>query len=150
MRKTLFVCVAVLVIGSTFVSSSATPLTTFSSLPSEPEPSEVKAKVRAAFEEFKSLSKKEKKSKFKAAKKAIKDFKADRKAGKEVSTNTLLLVILALFVPPLAVYLHQGTTNNKFWITLLLFVLGLLGVFFLGWYLILASIIYALIVILGG
>ena len=66
-------------------------------------------------------------------------FKADKKAGKEPSTNTLLLVILAILLPPLAVYLHQGEINNKFWIALILTLLF--------W---LPGIIYALVVILGN
>ena len=85
-------------------------------------------------------------------KKAIKEFKAEKKAGGDISTNTLLLVIISLFIPPLAVYLHEGATNNRFWISVLLTVLGLVlftfgGVLFLGT---LPAIIYALIVILGS
>ena len=38
----------------------------------------------------------------------------------DISENTLVLVLLAIFIPPLAVYLHQGEINNKFWISLLL------------------------------
>jgi uncharacterized membrane protein YqaE (UPF0057 family) len=50
----------------------------------------------------------------------------------------VLLVILAILLPPLAVYLHQGEVNTKFWISLLLTLLF--------W---LPGVIYALIVILG-
>ncbi|MBK7885425.1 MAG: YqaE/Pmp3 family membrane protein [Chitinophagaceae bacterium] len=50
-----------------------------------------------------------------------------------------LLVILAILLPPLAVYLHQGEINTKFWISLLLTLLF--------W---LPGIIYALIVVLGA
>lgn len=106
--------------------------------------------IRSALSEFKSLPGKEKKYRLKEAKKAIREFKKEKKKGMEPSTETLLLVIIALFIPPLAVYLHQGETNNKFWITTLLFVAGLLGALFIGWALVLASIIYALIVILGN
>ncbi len=106
--------------------------------------------VRDALSSFLSLSKKEKKTRLKEAKKVIREYKAAKRAGEDVDTNTLLLVILALILPPLAVYLHQGEANTKFWVTTLLFVLGLLGAFTLGWYLILASVIYALIVILGN
>jgi len=49
------------------------------------------------------------------------------------------LVILAILLPPLAVYLHQGEINTKFWISLILTLL-----FFIP------GIIYALIVVLGG
>jgi len=107
--------------------ASSTPAT-------EPSPTEVKA----ALNELSSLSKKEKKERMKEVKKAVKEYKADKKAGKEPSTNTLLLVILAILLPPLAVYLHQGEINNRFWISLLLTLLF--------W---LPGVIYALIVILG-
>ena len=118
----------------------AAPATSFAvttpvSIPTtEPEPS----LVRAALEEFKSLSRKERKARVKEAKKAIKQFKAEKRAGKEPSDNTVLLVILAILLPPLAVYLHQGEVNTKFWISLILTLLF--------W---LPGVIYALIVILG-
>lgn len=115
-----------------------------------PEP--VVGSIQEAMKEFKSLSNSEKRSRFKEMKKAIKAFKAEKKAGGDISTNTLLEVILAIFIPPLAVYLHEGETNNRFWISVLLTILGYLlfgfaGVLFLGS---LPGIIYALIVILGG
>jgi len=106
--------------------------------------------IRAAANHFMSLPKKERKSKMREARKALKDFKRERKQGKDPSTDTLLLVIIAIFIPPLAVYLHQGETNTKFWITTLLFVLGIIGAFYLSGLLLLAAIIYALIVILGN
>lgn len=99
-------------------------------------PSEVT--IKQAVAELKSLSKKEKKQRFKDVKKAIKDFKASKKAGAEPSTNTLLLVLLAILLPPLAVYLHEGTTNNKFWLSLILTLLF--------W---VPGVIYALIVVLS-
>ncbi len=103
---------------------------------SETLPSDVT--VKQAMAEFKALSKKEKKERFKQVKKAFKDFKASKKAGAEPSTNTLLLVLLAILLPPLAVYLHEGTTNNRFWLSLILTLLF--------W---IPGVIYALIVVLG-
>jgi uncharacterized membrane protein YqaE (UPF0057 family) len=94
--------------------------------------------VKAAMEQFKSLSKAERKDKFKEVKKQLHNLKAERKANSAPSTNTALLVILAILLPPLAVYLHQGEINNKFWISLLLTLL-----FFLP------GVIYALLVVLG-
>jgi uncharacterized membrane protein YqaE (UPF0057 family) len=94
--------------------------------------------LQSALASFKSLSRKEKKERFKQVKKELKAFKASKKHGGDTSTNTLLLVILAILLPPLAVYLHQGEINNKFWIDLLLTLL-----FFIP------GVIYALIVILG-
>lgn len=108
--------------------------------------------IQEAIKEFNNLSRQEKKSKLKEMKKAIKQFKADKRAGKDVDTNTLLQIVLAIFIPPLAVYLHEGEINNRFWISVLLTILGYLlfgfaGVLFLGS---LPGIIYALIVILGS
>jgi uncharacterized membrane protein YqaE (UPF0057 family) len=77
-----------------------------------------------AVQEFKNLSKAEKKMRAKAAKKMLAEYKQKKNAGDEVSTNELLLAILCVILPPLAVYLHQGkVTNNKFWISLLLTIL---------------------------
>jgi uncharacterized membrane protein YqaE (UPF0057 family) len=68
----------------------------------------------------------------------LKEAKAAKRAGKAPEENTILLVILALLLPPLAVYLHQGEINTKFWISLILTLL-----FFVP------GVIYALIVVLG-
>jgi uncharacterized membrane protein YqaE (UPF0057 family) len=38
-------------------------------------------------------------------------------------TNTLLLVIIAILLPPLAVFLYEGEINKNFWINLLLTIL---------------------------
>jgi len=108
--------------------------------------------IQEAMKEFKGLSNREKRSRIKELKKSIKEFKAQKKEGAEISTNTLLLVLISIFIPPLAVYLHEGEINNRFWISVLLTILGYLlfgfaGVLFLGS---LPGIIYALIVILGG
>jgi uncharacterized membrane protein YqaE (UPF0057 family) len=94
--------------------------------------------VKAAMEQFKSLSKSDKKNKIKEVKKQLRDLKAQKQDNSAPSTNTALLVILAILLPPLAVYLHQGEINNKFWISLLLTLL-----FFLP------GVIYALLVVLG-
>ncbi|MEO6221512.1 MAG: YqaE/Pmp3 family membrane protein [Ginsengibacter sp.] len=93
--------------------------------------------VSSALSEFMHLSRKERKSRIREAKTEIKKIKAEKKAGAEPSTNTLLLVILAILLPPLAVYLHEGEINNKFWLDLILTLL-----FFLP------GVIYALIVVL--
>lgn len=37
--------------------------------------------------------------------------------------NKVLKIILALFIPPLAVYLHEGKITNNFWINLVLWFL---------------------------
>jgi uncharacterized membrane protein YqaE (UPF0057 family) len=139
MRKNLFlVCAIILFFSLSFSSVSATVIMPVSTpgkiVPGDPDP----AKVKTAVAEFKGLSKKEKKERAKEAKQEIKKFKAAKREGKEPSTNTLLLVILAILLPPLAVYLHEGVINNKFWIDLLLTLIF--------W---LPGVIYALVIILG-
>lgn len=135
MQKLLLSLIAVIIIGTTFNNVSAAFVFPTSLATENPDP----AKVKAAMEAFKSLPKKERKSKIKEVKKGLKAFKEARKAGQEPSTNTILLVILAILLPPLAVYLHQGEINSKFWISLLLTLLF--------W---LPGVIYALVVILGN
>ena len=91
-----------------------------------------------ALKEFKSLSRVERKMRLTEAKTAFKKYKAGKASGTEVSTNTILLVILAILLPPLAVALHENAINGKFWLDLLLTLL-----FYLP------GMIYALIVVLG-
>ncbi len=94
--------------------------------------------IQEAFKDFKSLTKAERKSRIKEAKSTLKQYKKDKKAGVAAAPSQIVLIILAILLPPLAVYLHQGEINNKFWISLLLTLL-----FFLP------GIIYALLVITG-
>ncbi|MBN8688994.1 MAG: YqaE/Pmp3 family membrane protein [Chitinophagales bacterium] len=105
-----------------------------SSVSGEPDP----AVVKAAVDEFNSLSRKEKRSRIKEVKKELRALKAAKKAGKQGDVDIALLVILAILLPPLAVYLYEGEINNRFWISLILSLLG--------W---LPGIIYALVLILG-
>jgi uncharacterized membrane protein YqaE (UPF0057 family) len=136
MRKQIFFLIATLCLTIGFSPVHAAVIVPASpSIPVEPAP----AVVKAALAELQGLSKKEKKVRIKAAKKELKAYKAAKKEAKEPSTNTLLLVILAILLPPLAVYLHQGEINSKFWISLLLTLLF--------W---IPGVIYALIVILGN
>jgi len=94
------------------------------------------AVVQDAMLQFKSLSRVDKKEKYAEVKKLMKEHKA-QKANAEPSTNTILLAILAILLPPLAVYLHEGELNTKFWLSVLLTLLF--------W---LPGVIYALIVVL--
>ena len=94
------------------------------------------AMVKNAVAAFKSLSKSEKKARIAEVKKMMKEYKAG-KAADDTSTNTLLLVILAILLPPLAVYLHENAINGKFWLSILLTLLF--------W---IPGVIYALIVVL--
>ena len=95
------------------------------------------AMVKNAVVAFKNLSKKERKARMADVKTMLKNYKADKIAGTG-STDTLLLAILAILLPPLAVYLHENDFNAKFWISLLLTLLF--------W---LPGVIYALIVVLA-
>jgi uncharacterized membrane protein YqaE (UPF0057 family) len=136
--KKIIVSLSVLVLITGSVSFNAT-----ASLP--PPVAENKttgpgpAKVKAAVEEFNNLSRKEKKAKIKEVKKQIRLFKKEKKNGRETDDRTILLVILAILLPPLAVYLYEEEINNRFWISLLLTILF--------W---LPGVVYALVLILGG
>lgn len=74
----------------------------------------------------------------KEVKKQVNTFKQNQRQGKAADEQTILLVILAILLPPLAVYLHQNAINNKFWISLILTLLF--------W---VPGVIYALLVVLG-
>lgn len=95
--------------------------------------------AKAAIEEFKSLSKKERKTRIKEAKSIVKQYKADKRAGKATEHDIVLLAILAILLPPLAVYLHQGSTNSKFWLSVIFTLLF--------W---IPGVIYAILVIFGS
>ena len=137
MKKEFFILLALLVLSTSINNASAAIIIPSSSSAKTiaPDPAKVKEAVAA----LKGLSGKERRDRIKEIKKEMREFKAHKKAGEEPSTNTLLLVILAILLPPLAVYLHQGEINNKFWISLLLTLIF--------W---LPGVIYALIVILGN
>ena len=72
------------------------------------------------------LNKKEVKSTKKEAKKIIKVIKKQKKQGS--NTDTVLLVILCFFLPPLAVYLYEGYWTDRCTINLILTLLCGLGV----------------------
>ena len=82
----------------------------------EPAP----ATVTSAVDEFKNLSRHERKTRIKDAKKLLKEYKADKRAGRAAETDQVLLAILAILLPPLAVYLKEEEVNSKFWISLIL------------------------------
>ena len=115
-------------------------LTVYASEPvtSGPSHEPSSAEVKSAVNEFKSLSRKERRVRIKEAKKELRKFKADKKAGKAAEESTVLLVILAILLPPLAVYLHEDEINTRFWISVVLTLLF--------W---IPGVIYALIVVLS-
>ena len=98
-------------------------------------PEEFQKKVAEARAEFNSLSKKDKKMRLKEAKKLAKEYKKTKKAEGD-GESKVLLAILAILLPPLAVYLHEDEINKRFWISVILTLLF--------W---IPGVIYALIVI---
>lgn len=87
----------------------------------------------------KNMSKEEKADFKKKAKDMLDDFKTMQKEGSsDISENTLLLVIIAILLPPLAVFLYEGAFTTRVLLSILLWLL-----FYLP------GLIYALIVILG-
>lgn len=76
--------------------------------------------VKSAVDEFKNLSRHDRKNRIKEAKKVLKEYKADKRAGRVTETDQVLLAILAILLPPLAVYLKEGEITSKFWISLIL------------------------------
>jgi len=134
-KKILILSIALIQLSLTFaavpvVESKKDSATAFVSKDDE-------AMVKNAVAAFKSLSKKEKKARIADAKELMKNYRAEKSAG-DVSSNTVLLAILAILLPPLAVYLHEDAINTKFWLSLLLTLLF--------W---IPGVIYALIVVLG-
>ncbi|GEM_PF-1440600 len=72
--------------------------------------------------------------------------------GADSTLMLILLIVLAIIIPPLAVALFEGITK-RFWIDLILAIVGLgIGFFFLTgglvWLCALAAIIYALLIVL--
>ncbi len=130
----LLFCAMTLCFGEPLLAANFTTSNDVS-IPMKPLPDSMN--IHSALKEFMSLSKRERKDRIKLAKAEIKRYKATRNTVAEPSTNQVLLVILAIILPPLAVYLHEGVINNKFWLDLVLTILGFLP-----------GIIYALIVIL--
>ncbi len=76
---------------------------------------------------------------------------SEHNGGGDPSTNTILLVILAILVAPLAVYLYDNAATTRFVIVLVLWLVGIFawGFIFLGLAL-LAAIIYAILIVTGN
>jgi hypothetical protein len=82
------------------------------------------------------------------------EWKAARRAG-DPEAEAILLIILALFLAPLAMYIYEGGDTFRFYVSLGLFLGGLaiawiplLGL--LGGLLILASVVYTILTIVAG
>jgi len=74
----------------------------------------------------------------KEVRKAIKALKKEKRGSSDISEDKLILILITLFIPPLAMYLYEGDITKRFWLSLLLSFLF----FFPGF-------IYTLIIILG-
>lgn len=102
--------------------------------------------------------------KVKAVKQAKKQFKELRKSGALGSDDDIdsdvmfvLLLILALILPPASVYLIKGKESNSFKLNLILWLIGFLGIGLalgagigLGWLAMMLAIIHAVLVLLGN
>lgn len=137
------------------VSVSATSLTAASLPATEPvaasEPVSAPATkaepspetIKSAVDEFSNLSKHEKKSRLKDVKKALKEYKKAKREGKsDDDARLILLVILAILLPPLAVFLKEEEFNYKTVVALLLCLLAIFT--FALW---LLPVLYALLVV---
>lgn len=132
MKKIIVYCLLFSMSVSVAVPSFANLISTPVNTSTEPSPESIKT----ALAEFKSLSKKDRKEKTSEVKKEWKKYKKENKESKSAKVDQIVLIILAILLPPLAVYLHQGEVNGKFWLSLLL------------WFLfILPGVIYALLVV---
>lgn len=95
----------------------------------------IREEVRQYREELKAMSGKERRALKRQQRKAAKAAAREMKASGDI--DMALMVVLAILLPPLAVYIHEGYTTNRFWISILLTLLF--------W---LPGVIYALLVIL--
>jgi uncharacterized membrane protein YqaE (UPF0057 family) len=123
-----------LLLATMMISMIPLPSSALIVLPGSNEPKP--ATIKAAFAEFKNLSKKEQKLRVNEAKKQVKVFQKEKKTNKSANVEMWLLIVLAILLPPLAVYLHQGEINTKFWLSILF------------WFLfIIPGVVYALLVV---
>ena len=132
-----------LLVTVTFGTAEAAIVTPATVTPSEtvdPADKVTEAEALAAAREYreslKAMSAKERRQLKREQRRAV---KSALNEYQDASTNTILLVILAILLPPVAVLVHQGELNSKFWIALLLTLL-----FYLP------GLIYALLVIFGN
>lgn len=116
-RILAFALIALTTISSPVLATTVTEPVPVS-VPGSTEPTP--AELKAAMESFRSLPRKERKDRIKDAKKMLKDYRADKRAGRAAETDQVLLAILAILLPPLAVYLKEGEVNSKFWLSLIL------------------------------
>lgn len=139
MKKITYLAAIAIVLNISTASGSAVETTVSTSETTKSSSTTISmddAVVTDAMSQFKSLSRVDRKAKLKEVKSLMKEYKAN-KATATPSNDKVLLAILAILLPPLAVYLHEGTTNTTFWISVLLTLLF--------W---IPGVIYALITVL--
>ncbi len=135
----LLVCSLFAMVFTSPVPAASLPIVPTRTATSEPDPEVVKS----ALNEFKNLSRSERRGRMKEAKKLFKEYKAAKRAHREdAETNQILLAILAIFLPPLAVYLKDGELDVKFWIDL-----ALVFLVFFSFVLWIIPVVFALLVV---
>jgi uncharacterized membrane protein YqaE (UPF0057 family) len=92
--------------------------------------------IGEAIREYRELSAREKKARKREARRLLKTYKAEKRSGNKADNRIIFLAIIAIFLPPLAVFLKEETINSRFWICLLLSLLFLLP-----------GIVYAMLVV---
>ena len=112
MKKSVFTIIffAAITLFSTTTSAAILPPTT----------DKTEAQIKAAVNEFNSLSKAEKKNRISKVKSTIQQYKSNLKNGGNIDDNKLLAIIFAILIPPVGVVLHENQVTTKFWISLLL------------------------------
>lgn len=83
---------------------------------------EVQQVGKELFEDFNNLSKVEQKAKKKEMRKAMKS--TVKKAKYRGSDTDLLLIIIAVLIPPLGMFLYEDGASSRFWLSLLLTLVG--------------------------
>jgi uncharacterized membrane protein YqaE (UPF0057 family) len=120
---------------------------------SEPAPASVPAgnttksdpdqALQSGLEDFKNLSKSEKKSRMKEVKKAIKAYKAERrKTHMDDDARMILAIIFAILIPPVGVLIKEQELTINFWIALALCLLSIIT--FVLW---IIPVVFALLVV---
>lgn len=92
------------------------------SMPGTPAlPREKQELIQRANKEFLGLSRKEKKSRIREVHNLLKGYKNHPSPLRdEEGDQTIILAILAILLPPLAVFLKENELTGRFWISLLL------------------------------
>jgi len=136
------------------VSASSVSAASLPAMASEPAPASQPAattataepdpEVKSALDDFKNLSKSEKKSRLKEAKKAFKAFKAQRRGKREMDDDVrlVLAVIFAILIPPLGVWIKEKELTINTLVSLLLCILA-----FITFALWLIPVIFSLLVV---